>query len=107
MPSSLLIRAVLKSTVMPTWACRRSRSCGTGRCARGRGGHGGGDAPETPTCSTWAGTHGTAREVPVQVTGLGTAVLNFASRGWDVRPPDGLSTWFSCPEGTLSPAAAM
>ena len=27
--------------------------------------------------------------------------------GWDMRPPDCLGTWFSCPEGTLSPAAAM
>lgn len=37
MPSSLLIRAVLNSTMMPMWACCRSRSCGTERCTRGRG----------------------------------------------------------------------
>lgn len=36
MPSSLLIRAVLNSTMMPMWACCRSRSCGTERCTRGR-----------------------------------------------------------------------
>lgn len=81
--------------------------------SRGCGGHEpvlpqlGAEAPETLTRTTWAETHGMAREVPVKVTGLGTAVLNFASWGWDPRPPDRLSTWFSCPEGTLSPAAAM
>lgn len=64
------------------------------------------DAPETLTCTTWAETHRMAREVPIKLTGLGTAVLNSAS-GRDMRPPDWLSTWFSCPEGTLSPAAAM
>ena len=37
MPSSLLIRAVLNSTMMPMWACCRSRSCGTECCTQGRG----------------------------------------------------------------------
>lgn len=27
--------------------------------------------------------------------------------GWDLRPPAQLCTWFSVPEGTLSPTAAM
>lgn len=37
MPSSLLIRAVLNSTMMPMWACCRSRSCGIERCTWGHG----------------------------------------------------------------------
>lgn len=37
MPSSLLIRAVLNSTMMPIWACCRSRSCGIEHCMWGRG----------------------------------------------------------------------
>lgn len=100
MPSSLLMRAALKSTAMPTWACRRSRSCGTGRCARGHGGH-------SPSCLGWGWDPRDGPGVPAEVTGLGAAVLNLAPRGWDMGPPDGLRTWFSCPEGTLSPAAAM
>lgn len=47
--------------------------------------------------------------LPLPLTGQGRGLtVGFPLMWvWDMRPPESLSTWLSCPEGTLSPAAAM
>lgn len=130
MPSSLLIRAVLNSTMMPMCARCRSRSCGTERCPRAAAGHPRLPASPGPVHAGRALTRRAPRARGPQemlsagratpealVEGPGPApspltppVLTGQGLGGTLTERTGVGpagTWSSCPEGPLSPAAAM